>query len=378
MQTASGLRILILGFIYDFKQSAKSVIVQNVEDIVSTIEFQQIILSKVDLILATGHYAPDSQEKKVIEKTIRTLRPDIPLILLTGHSHLAFFGPEDSETFVLQSDHFFDVIGKLDFEIIEDKIVNMTHEFITTNKNVFWKMSNCPSAECFQTPQGDELDKKLQQEFIDLKLNVVQGCSTRTFDNHGILSKTGHPAIYDLYFDQMLVKTLYPSVTGRKGIHYFTFANAFQLRVPLYQGEVWEDDIVSIMPFEDNYYVIEGVSGSDVATLRTHLTNNSPSLALYEDLQDYEDQAKDAFEFGDDAMDDDENSQYWLYPDDGIDQYQSYSVVATGYDIVGLMDVVNTLFPGKYKQALLKTSLGTRSLVRTYIQQNMRCNSVIA
>ena len=116
------LRILSMGFLFDFTGGASNVFVTPVEETVKTQWFQDAIKEKdIDVFIIIGHVAPRSHEWKTVYTEIRKRHWDTPILFFSGHSHVRDFVQLDSKAVALQSGRYLETIGFLSISGIVKK-----------------------------------------------------------------------------------------------------------------------------------------------------------------------------------------------------------------------------------------------------------------
>lgn len=112
-----GIRVLAMGFLYNFAGNANNSFVQPVEKTVQEKWFQDAIREKeVDLFLIIGHVDIRAPEFEVILKAIRKANWDTPIQFFGGHRHVRDFKTFDSTAHAIASGRYMETIGFLSME----------------------------------------------------------------------------------------------------------------------------------------------------------------------------------------------------------------------------------------------------------------------
>ena len=98
----------------------------------------KVTSQNVNMIIVTAHIDPQTPpEMSQIYKAIRSYYPNIPLIFLVGHAHEQYFEQLDVNCYVLESGKYFEVVGKLEFDLDDDnQIQNFSYEWVPTSLKV--------------------------------------------------------------------------------------------------------------------------------------------------------------------------------------------------------------------------------------------------
>lgn len=110
-----GIRILALGFLFNFHGNADNTVVQPVQETVKEQWFQDAIRSRdVDLFLITGHVpVRDSQEFDLIYKAIRNVHWDTPMVFFGGHTHIRDYHIWEKKAHGIESGRYMETLGFL-------------------------------------------------------------------------------------------------------------------------------------------------------------------------------------------------------------------------------------------------------------------------
>lgn len=297
--TALGTRVLVLGYIYNFLQNANNTQIVFMNQSVLLPTFKQAMNEPaIDLIVVPCHIDPQSGvELSQLYQAIRAARPSTPLgtigsprsplsarpvarpsrpsplsVLLSGHRHVTYFKQYDPNAFTLESGKYFEVVGDISFTLSGDpgdrQLNALSYRWVPTALSQFSAMANVSEDE-FLTPHGAMVKEMIRNYSTSLDLDQVYGCSPLTYS----------PYTWDASnsFFQLYVERVVPSMVFDASLpHTQVFiANSFTLRWYLYQGPVNKNDIYTVLPFNDTFYGVFSVMGSDLQTLITKLRSKS-------------------------------------------------------------------------------------------------------
>eukprot|EP00128_Syssomonas_multiformis_P005297 Colp12_sorted_trinity150504_noHs@5837 len=353
--TPLGVKVLVFGFIFNFAEAAKVVSITNVEDSLKEEYFTEAMKLDADVVFAIMHAAPDQEECKMIYQALRASKPNTPLILLTGHSHIVDFRQFDDQAYAFESGHYFQQFGLIEFQILGDgtlKLVN--HTAVETQLKNFYELG-LKAPDTFPTEDGEELTALIKKQEASLNLDTVVACAPTSFSRRASLNKPY--SFYNLYLNTMVPKFLF---AGRQGNTPLIFSSVGFLRDDLYNGTVVEDDIFSIDPFNDDYVLFAGLDGADVITLADDLRGNglAKDHMLKIAIPKTTTQSVDRY----------------VMNNVTLTEEITYDVVSTGYDGFHISDRLAALFPSKnYTKVAYPTSLSSRDVIRNYIKTTFPC-----
>jgi 2',3'-cyclic-nucleotide 2'-phosphodiesterase (5'-nucleotidase family) len=283
--TQSGRRVLCLGYIYNFDQAANDSIVIHVQTSVKKEYFQNAMAEPaIDLVVVMNHIAPQNTGPQdllsLLWKTIRGYKPETPIVLLSGHSHVEDFKWYDDNAFTIESGCYFQEMGRVRFDLDPSTgaLNNSTFEYgwIPTNREEFYKMVNIYDPEQFVTPTGAEIKLEIAALWKELDLGASVGCSPATYDIAAGLSDPD--SAYGLLLNEMVPKVLFdPNVSNNT--QFFISSTGF-LRYNLFAGPVNKNDIFTMCGFNDSYQYFPGMEGKVLQAVLTDLNNLPPMMLL--------------------------------------------------------------------------------------------------
>ena len=313
------LRILSMGFLFDFTGGAENVFVTPVEETVKTAWFQEAIKENdIDVFIIIGHVAPRSQEWKAVYTEIRKRHWDTPILFFSGHSHVRDFVQLDSKAVALQSGRYLETIGFLSISGIVKKDLAAKFEARAAieerNQKLSWFLPSSLRAR-FESPVLPELTEEEQyleyewargitinRRYIDNNqlgyqhhtgtnastfptehgLNVSSTISEarKTLDldkNYGCAPKTyfvnlapypHEDSLFTLMVDSLLPNVLdehkhgsaQTFISGNPSRPKIALMNTGGLRFDVFKGAFTRDTVYIVSPFENRWRVIRNVS----------------------------------------------------------------------------------------------------------------------
>jgi len=119
LKTDNGLRIMAFGVLYDFTGNSNVSKVIPAATMVNQTWFQKALNDKspVDLYLVIGHNpvrpTVSSSTMDTVFNAIRAVRPDTPIQMFGGHTHIRDFAVYDDKTTALESGRYCETLGWL-------------------------------------------------------------------------------------------------------------------------------------------------------------------------------------------------------------------------------------------------------------------------
>ena len=221
---ASGVRLLVFGFMYEMSLAegrCTSINVSAVHETVRSSWFVRALHTEsADAIVVLAHMDARDSLLRVIVNGIRAVLPSIPVQIIAGHSHMRQVEPIDSRAIAFEPGNYFNTIGVASFDLPnratglpnrargsvegssssapaagDDGPTAFHFLDLDTNRQALASVLNL-SATAFPTPAGLALDTKIRQTRVRLGLTRVLGCSSSTFYQ-------GQP-LTNLYIKQVL------------------------------------------------------------------------------------------------------------------------------------------------------------------------------
>ncbi|KAA6377764.1 MAG: putative 5' nucleotidase family protein [Streblomastix strix] len=365
-------RIVVLGFLYNLGSAAANIKITKVADTL-TKEFMNEALQdssdpseKIRLVVSLCHIATDSAETEEIRRSIRSKLPKVPLILLTGHSHMyrtrnysTYSNPPDKYSFAMESAYYLTQIGRISVILSDSESVDPIFEyrFINGTKDDIQKAAGFINGTkgdiLWETDEGTEIRKLIKEKYEELRLSEVIGNAPKTFyRNPAYAQIASGQALYSYIVDQMMPdhgpysQLAIPECNTVDEVITVGVLGPSSVRYDLYEGPVILNDIFTIDPFNDQLFVFEGVDGVDMQKVMGQDTNQQIKT-LQKEFIDYGDKKE--------------------ISNVTIDPTKKYEIVATSYDYKGVQTALNKVVIGKYSAK--ETSIGMRQMLIDYVKK---------
>ena len=312
------LRILSMGFLFDFTGGAENVFVTPVEETVKTAWFQEAIKEKdIDVFIIIGHVAPRSHEWKAVYTEIRKRHWDTPILFFSGHSHVRDFVQLDSKAVALQSGRYLETIGFLSISGIVKKdlaakfearaaieernqklpwslpsplrawleypvVPELTEEEqyleyewargITINRRYIdnnqlgYQHHTGTNASTFPTEHGFNVSSTISEARKTLDLDKTYGCAPKTY----FVNLAPYPhedSLFTLMVDNLLPSVLdehkhgsaQTFISDNPSRPKIALMNTGGLRFDVFKGAFTRDTVYIVSPFENRWRVIRNV-----------------------------------------------------------------------------------------------------------------------
>jgi 5'-nucleotidase, C-terminal domain len=275
-------RVLAFGFLYNFANNCKITIVERVQDVVQQEWFRSVLVDeRYDAILVLAHMdCVDPLVFAILESIRSIVGSDMPIQFLTGHSHRRCFVATDSASSSMEAGRFLDTVGFVSFpkqRTYTSAFPNSSrtelfqHAFIQASKQGLSQALGLHDAEDMLTTEGAELTSFIRSTQRDVHLNTRLGCSPMTFD---LDANFNDPAsLWGLYLNHVIPAELFQFNASKL---FLQRTGAF--RYTLFEGEITEDDIIAVCPFDDAIYAVaDGIQGAIVVEVLRQLATTLDS-----------------------------------------------------------------------------------------------------
>lgn len=243
--------VLVLAFLYQMRDHDSLVSVVPIAEALNSSWFAEATsLPGLRAALLLCHADAEEPMIRFLVSTIRQMRQDeLPILVLAGHSHLRKYVRIDAKAVAIEAGRYTDTIGFVSY----DSIHGFEHAYIDGSVSAL-RRASC--AEPFETKEGEALTNDIRAASARLGLSTVVGCSSDTF-----FARNGQPSLRKLYLDEVVPNELFDSDDAKRLImHHSSF------RSDLHAGNVLADDLYSISPFQDSFFLVAtNVKGSIVA-----------------------------------------------------------------------------------------------------------------
>lgn len=262
-----GAVVLAFGFLYNMPDHDTAVEVVEVEKVVQQQWFQNVLSGaegNFDAILILGHMDHADHLVTVILRSIRKLRPDVPVQFVTGHSHIRAYTPLDNAACSFEAGHYLDTVGFASFpkqRNVSSDTASFQHVFIDANVDKFKALVGLQSGDRFLTEEGAALTEQIERAGRSMGLSQVFGCAPRTYRNGVAFNQTD--SLMRLCMNEVVSRTLFRQNTSKVFV-----VSKGSLRYDLFEGHVTKNDIVTMTPFADKFWLLgERVQGSLVSSV---------------------------------------------------------------------------------------------------------------
>jgi len=218
--------------------------------------------SNIRLIVILAHMDYRDALVHVILRAIRTKKsgqPNLPVIFVTGHTHIRRSTQLDEFAFSFETGKFMDTVGVLSFPTAstsQDKIAVgefFRHEYLDANQETLFRFIGTEE----ETPKALEIRKRLRQVRAQLQLDKVVGYSPFTYS---IEVGLDNPlSLIRYWVDTVVEEKLLDRETRCKG---FFVGGSGSIRYNLLEGPIVTDDIWAMAPFQEGYRVVRCVPGN--------------------------------------------------------------------------------------------------------------------
>ncbi|KAA6398204.1 MAG: putative phosphoprotein phosphatase [Streblomastix strix] len=381
--------ILVFGFIYSMTVFNDHANVTSVPDAIKEEWLKDILINNqqliddeypLKLIILLIHNDPVDSETDLIVNKIREYRPDLPILVLGGHSHYEKIvmkqdmnqSHQNVEDVRIESFCYFQEFGLLQFSVSIEKesilknntkidqmkqnilkspykifnpqknmnsdsnyIINsMQIDFIHTQVQYMQQIlkqlskqdqpTNVTDKIVWDYPDATNIRNQIQNKVKELKLDEIIGCSDKTYG----FDSTDKINLYDLLVNKIYPKvkpfgrekenSSYSNPSNGKNVSTAYIYNPQSLRAPLYQGNVTLDDFVKVDPSFNTFCAFRGVTGQDMRQLMSTLFD--PAFKN----MNYEVSFGDYYKVTDDAQQ--------LFSNKDMDEQYEYDIITESYD----------------------------------------------
>lgn len=299
--TKHGLRIMAFGIIFDFTGNSNVSKVIKAEDLVKEQWFKDAInYEPIDLFLVTGHNpvrANVSQSTMgTIHKAIRNARPDVPIQVLGGHTHIRDFTVYDEMATGLESGRYCETLGWLSLTGIHSPHYNgsyLPHDtihptqkaiphanstslhkpkfdiryfrrYMDWNRLTFAYHAASSQDRTFDIPLGKTLTSDIRKQRVDTNLTHVYGCAPRTY------CQSCRPYGAEGNIVTLMEKALAKTVVNETRAHIprLILVNTGSIRFDLVQGPFTKDDSYIVSPFRDSFQFLPEIPYKEASQIR--------------------------------------------------------------------------------------------------------------
>ncbi|KAF2458000.1 Metallo-dependent phosphatase-like protein [Lineolata rhizophorae] len=301
-----GIRVLAMGFLYDFTGNANNTVVQKVKDAIKEDWFQTAIRDRdVDLFVIIGHVGLRTQEFQLLYKTIRSQQWDTPIHFFGGHTHIRDYRIWDNKAVGLESGRYMETIGFASVDGLNrgGKKMSSSHDddvdhhhrelrnvatlrraglsfnrrYIDNNLFSLYHHSGT-DAHSFPTDVGRNVSARIASARAALHLDARRGCAPHNF----WLNRAPYPSRDSLL--SWLAEAVLPAQLGADGRvtaanrTALAITNSGALRFDVFKGAFTRDSAFAISPFTSGFRALPDVPRDKAERVLPLLNHGGPLL----------------------------------------------------------------------------------------------------
>lgn len=277
------LRVLAMGFVYDFHKNAPNTRVQDVEETIKEEWFQDAIREKnVDLFLIAGHVpVRASKEYDALYNAIRKVKWDAPIVFFGGHTHIRDFKKWESKAMGIESGRYMETLGFLSIDglgshnddgkgdVAAKKGLKYDRLYLDNNLYSLQHHSGT-NKSTFPTELGQNVSTMIHEARKNLTLDHTYGCAPHDF----WLNRAPFPSkdsILTLLGDKIIADTF----NTRKDPA-IVLTNSGAMRFDIFKGPFTIDTTFLVSPFTSGFRMIKNVDTKIAAQVLSILNNEGP------------------------------------------------------------------------------------------------------
>lgn len=294
-----GLRIMSFGVLYDFTGNSNVSKVIPAKTLVAEDWFLDAIDFKepIDLFLLIGHNpvrrTDSSSTFGLLHDTIRSKRPEVPIQVFGGHSHIRDFTVYDDMSTGLESGRYCETLGWLSMSGINSstftgndcprgvpnptrKATNTsTSDLVYSRKYLDWNRltfeyhATDSQASTFDYHSGLNVTGKITDIRTELNLSSLYGCAPATYCAY--CQPFGTPGNIFSLVETALGATVVN--TTRATVPRYIIMNTGSIRFDLVEGPFTYDDSFIVSPFTDGFQYIPNVPYAQAQKVLAALNN---------------------------------------------------------------------------------------------------------
>eukprot|EP00770_Monocercomonoides_exilis_P007010 MONOS_6974.1-p1 / transcript=MONOS_6974.1 / gene=MONOS_6974 / organism=Monocercomonoides_exilis_PA203 / gene_product=5' nucleotidase family protein / transcript_product=5' nucleotidase family protein / location=Mono_scaffold00229:57355-59261(-) / protein_length=510 / sequence_SO=supercontig / SO=protein_coding / is_pseudo=false len=254
---------LVMGFVVTEKKHDSDSIVAEVSNTLREPWVKKALSTpSLQMVICLCHINSDNPDIDIIIDTVKKQRPDLPIVLLTGHSHKKRVAPKMDDVYVMESGKYMETIGVLEFELPlktgGKRTLEFNHTWLTANQKVLKDFAMVKKRDKWETKTGDAINRMIAKKQEELGLDKVIGHSSGKYAVK--LSAANEMSLSKLMAEYVIPYAI-RNISDKESISLFR-NNA--CRSPLYPGEIYEDDMYAIYPNTYNLRIIKNVNGTVV------------------------------------------------------------------------------------------------------------------
>ncbi|KAL9095656.1 MAG: hypothetical protein Q9165_002088 [Trypethelium subeluteriae] len=316
--TAHGLRIMSFGVLYDFTGNSNVSKIIKATDLVQEQWFKNAVNfdQPIDMFVVLGHNPArptnDASTFGTIFTAIRTVRPDTPIQIFGGHTHVRDFVVYDDKSTGLESGRYCETLGWFSMSgfnqstaknpsnypnptqpavPVASGIVNGSYptsktpsslrysrRYLDWNRLTFAYHSTGSQSATFNTQKGNVVTDDITAVRQQLNLSSLYGCAPQTW------CASCAPFLSENNIYSLLATALSATVVNQTRVDNarIIIINSGSVRYDLIEGPFTYDDSFIVSPFDDAFQFIPDVPYSEASQVLSIL--NAGPLEKKRDL----------------------------------------------------------------------------------------------
>jgi len=275
-----GTTLLTLGFLYEMPDHATAVKVLKVKDVVRQQWFLDLLSGKeggFDAVMVLGHMDAYDPLVSVLLQAIREIQPRVPVQFVTGHSHQRKYTAMDVAASSFEAGNYLNTVGFASFPKNGSSVnassglaQGFQHVFIDASVKSFAQVVGTTE---FSTEAGRALTLAIKETRQQMGLSHRLGCSPMTYSP--LVALDAKDSLWNLFMQGVIVDSLFHGDASK-----VFMVGTGSARYNLYEGNVTKDDIVTMMPFADEFWSVgRNVSGAMIAAVLAKLNEGNTDAA---------------------------------------------------------------------------------------------------
>ncbi|KAI5204172.1 calcineurin-like phosphoesterase [Aureobasidium subglaciale] len=295
-RTQKGLRVMAFGVLFDFTGNSNASVVTKAADMVKESWFLNAVNHKnVDAFIVIGHNPvsrkSSSNTLQTVYQAIRAIKPDIPIQMFGGHTHIRDFAVYDDKSVGMESGRYCETLGWLAVSGINSRgkanpkgvpnptmkgkkvgtssasasasgssstsASNMTffRRYMDWNRMTFEYHAEGSQAKAFDTTKGVAVTKDITATRKELNLTSIYGCAPQTW----CLSCAPFMSEGSIY--SLLSKALSATIIMKERADKprLIITNSGHIRFDLAEGAFDYDSSFIVSPFTDAFNYLPDV-----------------------------------------------------------------------------------------------------------------------
>ncbi len=200
---------------------------------------------KCDVVISLAHLGVDESTVENLRSTYVAEKVNGIDIMIDGHSHSVIAGEKHGDTLLVQTGEYGNNIGKLSFDIVDGKVVNLTDEILPTldkDKKPVYE-SNAEVLEVINK----------EKAAVEVVNKEVVGNTPYKLEGSREVVRLQESNLADLITEAMV------SATGAD----VALTNGGGIRASIDAGEITKGEVVTVLPF-GNFLVSETITGQQL------------------------------------------------------------------------------------------------------------------